>query len=180
MVRGVLSCVWGWGGGAGGSPLGRAPGWSGRADRPSALPPPLLGAGRWAGRTGVRDPSWCWVLPWARTSCLSVGSGSRWSSVPAVRSASRSLVLQRSLVAVCCLVSCNGRVVSLRVPGHYSSVIRALRCFRDCLGCPDCCSWAPAVAAVVPLPFCRSPNVLPAYPLPRWSLLPGLSPRFLG
>ena len=136
-------CVW-LGGGAGGAPLGRAPGWSGRAGRPSALPPPLLGAGRWAGRTGVRDPSWCWVVLWARTSCLSVDWGSQWSSVLSASSANRSLVLRRGLVAaVCCFASCNEIVVSLRVPGLHSSVRRVLRCFRDCLGCPDCCSCGP-------------------------------------
>ena len=132
------------GGGAGGAPLGRAPGWSGRAGRPSALPPPLLGAGRRAGRTGVRGPSWCWVALWARTSCLSVGWGSRRSSVLAAHSANRSLVLRRGLgVVACCLARCNGMVVCLHVPGLHSSVLRVLCCFRDCLGCPDCCSWGP-------------------------------------
>ena len=79
---------------------------------------------------------------WARTSCLSVDWGSRWSSVLSARSANRSHVLRRGLVAaVCCLASCNEMVVSLRVPGLHSSVLRVLRCFRDCLGCPDWCSW---------------------------------------
>ena len=44
---------------------------------------------------------------------------------------------------MCCLASCNGKVVSLRVPGLHSSVLRALRCFPDCLGCPDCRSCGP-------------------------------------
>ena len=101
MGSGVtVVCVWGCGGGgAGGAPLGRAPGWSGRAGRPSALPPPLLGAGRWAGRSGAWGPAWCLVPVMARASCLSVGSYSRWSSVLFARSASGSHVLPRSVVA---------------------------------------------------------------------------------
>ena len=51
--RFLFSVIWGvktWetcveGGGAGGAPLGRAPGWSGRAGRPSAMPPPAFGCG---------------------------------------------------------------------------------------------------------------------------------------
>ena len=90
------------------------------------------------------NPLWYWVSLRARTSCLSAGLGSRRSSVPSVRSASRSPVLLSSLVsAVCCHASCNGKVVSLRVPGLHSSVLRALRCSRDCLGRPDCRSWGP-------------------------------------
>ena len=42
----VLASEWGVWGGSGGAPLGRAPGLSGRAGRPSALPPQLLGAWR--------------------------------------------------------------------------------------------------------------------------------------
>ena len=80
-LGGVLSSVWGGWGGAGGAPLGRAPGWNGRAGRPSALPPQLLGAERGAGRTGVCGPSLCWVPLRTRPSCLSAGSGSRRSSV---------------------------------------------------------------------------------------------------
>ena len=43
----------------------------------------------------------------------------------------------------CCLASRSGMVISLHVPGLHSSVHLVLRCFRDCLGCPDCCSWGP-------------------------------------
>ena len=93
---GTVVCV-GLGGGAGGAPLGRAPGWSGMAGRPSVMPPPLLGAGPWARRSGALV---------ARASCLSADSGTRWSSVLFVHSASRLLVLPRNLVsAVYCLCS---------------------------------------------------------------------------
>ena len=34
-------------------------------------------------------------------------------------------------------------VVFPRVPKLHSSVLRVLRCFRDCLGCPACRSWGP-------------------------------------
>ena len=142
MGRGLLASVWGGGvGRAGLRWVGPRVGAAGRA----ALVPPLLGAGRWAGRTGVWGPSWYWVPLRARTSCLSAGSDSRRSSVLSARSASRSLVQLRSLVAaVCCLASCNGKVVSLRVPGLHSSVLRALRCSRDCLWRPGCRSWGPS------------------------------------
>ena len=134
--------MWGGWGGAGGAPLGRAPGWSGRAGRTSALPPPLLGAGRRAGRMGAWGPSWCWVPPRARASCLSAGSDTRWSSVPFARSASNSLVLPRSLVvAVYFLGSCSEKAVSPRAPSLHSSVLRAPRCCRGCLGRPGYRSW---------------------------------------
>ena len=124
--------------------VGSGPWLERQAGRPSALPPPLLGAWRWAGRTGVWGPSWYWVPPRARTSCLSAGSGSRRSSVPVVHGASKSLVLRMNLVAaVCCLASCNGKVVSLRVPGLHSSVLLAPRCSRDYLWRLDCLSWGP-------------------------------------
>ena len=123
MVRGGTGrCVGGVGWGGLG-PLGRAPGWSGRAGRPRAL---------------------YWVPLRALTSCLSAGSGNRWSSVLVVRSASRSRVLLRSLVAaVCYLASCNGKVVSIRIPGLHSSFLRAPRCSRDYIWRPDCRSWGP-------------------------------------
>ena len=168
-------CGWG---GAGGDPLGRSPGWSCRAGRPSALPPPLLGAGRWPGRTGVWVPSWCWVPLRARTFCLSAGSGNRRSSVLSARSARRSLVLPRSLVAaVCCFASCNGKVVSLRVPGLYSSVLWAPRCSRDYLGLHTAVAGALAIAAAVPpsgLPVSiRHPSVPPAsWFSVAWAVLP--------
>ena len=53
---------WVWWSGRG--TVGSAPGWSGRAGRPSALPPQLLGAVWWAWRSGV----------WGK-SVQSVGSG---------------------------------------------------------------------------------------------------------
>ena len=122
--------------------MGRATGWSGRAGRPSAMPPPLLGAWRQAGRSGAWGPSWCWVPLRARASCLSAGSDTRWGSVLFVHSASRLLVLPRDLVAaVCCLASCNVNVVSICVPGLHSSVLRAPRCCLGYLGHPDRRSW---------------------------------------
>ena len=121
-----------------------APGWSGRAGRPSALPPTLLGAGRWAGRTGVWDPSWCWVSLRARTSCLSVGLGSRRSSAPVAHSASKSLVLLRSPgAAVYFLGSCSEKAVFHHAPMLHSSVLQAPRCCRGYLGRPGYRSWGP-------------------------------------
>ena len=143
-LGGELESVWGGWGGAGGAPLGRSPGWSGRAGRPSAMPPFLLGAGRWTGGTGVWGPSWYWVPLRARTSCLSAGSGSRRSSVLFARSASRSLVLPRSLVAaVCFLGNCSGRWVCHRTPRLHSFVLRVPRCRRDFRGHPDRRNWGP-------------------------------------
>ena len=166
----VLASEWGGWGGAGGAPLGRALDWSGRAGRTSALPPPLLGAWRWAGRSGAWDPSW-WLVPlMARASCLSVGSGSRWSSVLFARSASRSLVLPRNLVAA---VSQLRVVTKRRSPFVIQGYIHSSSGLHTAISAPSgiliAVIGAPAIAAVVPLPDCRSPNDLPAYPMPRGS-----------
>ena len=138
----MLASEWGGWGGTGWAPLGRAPGWSGRASRPSALPPQLLCAGRWAGRSGAWDPSWCLVPLMARASCLSVGSGSRWSSVLFARSASRSHVLPSGLVAaVYFLGSCSEKAVFPHAPKLHLSVLRDPRYWCGCLGRLGYRSW---------------------------------------
>ena len=108
------------------------------------MPPPLLGAGRWAGRSGAWGPSWCLVPLIARASCPWVDSGTQWNIVLSARNASRSLVLPRSLVVVVYFLgSCNGKAVHPSAPGLHSSVLGVPRC---CLGFhwhPDCCSWGP-------------------------------------
>ena len=175
----VLAIDWGGCGGAGGEQLGRSTGWSGRAGRHSALPPPLLGAGRWAGRSVAWGSSWGLVPLRARTSCLSAGSGSLRSSVPFASSASKSLVLLRNLGAVvCCLASCNGKVVSLRVPGLHSYVLMAPHCCCDYLGCPDCRGCGPGHSRGC-TPFRSAglqtfPGVIPASWFPfAWAFLSG-------